>query len=300
MTKRLALVNGKIYTAREDEATVEAILIENRYIKATGKTGEILQMAGSKNLVVDLKGKTVIPGFVDSHNHVLSAAALLQGVNCFGLSSIEELKTAVSKKASELGPGEWIVGGGWIESQFKEHRMPTRWDLDEAAPKNPVYLSRLFGMSVVNSLALEMAKITKCFCPSLGRVDLDDSGEPTGILREGAQGLVRRLVRGSADTKGCQEALEHQILLALTEYLKYGITAVLDPGVNAEVMRAYTRLWAKKELPVRVTAMPAWHGISVISGEYFILPVVEAGLQPGLGDSWFRIGNLKMAIDGGL
>jgi len=300
VTKHVALVNGKIYTAREDEATVEAILIENRYIRATGETAEIMQMADSKNLVIDLKGKTVVPSFVDSHNHVLSAASLLQGVNCFGLRSIEELKTAVSKKASELGPGEWIVGGGWIESQFKEHRMPTRWDLDEAAPKNPVYLSRLFGMSVVNSLALEKAKITKGFRPSSGRVDLDDSGEPTGILREGAQGIVKRLVRPRADTKSRQEALERQILLALTEYLKYGITAVLDPGVNAEVMKAYASLWTKNELPIRVTAMPAWHGISAISGEYFVLPVVEAGLQPGLGDSWFKIGNLKMAIDGGL
>jgi predicted amidohydrolase YtcJ len=90
------------------------------------------------------------------------------------------------------------------------------------------------------------------------------------------------------------------IKLALTEYLKYGITSVLDPGANAPLMHGYTSLRAKGELPLRVTAMPAWHGISVISGDYVVLPAIEAGLQPGIGDEWFRIGNLKMAIDGGL
>lgn len=306
MHRPIAITNGKVFTGTSGEAkssTAQAVLMDGARIRKVGSVEEILAQAGRPEdtgaVFVDLKGKTVIPGLVDSHNHVLSAATLLLGVDCFGLSSIEELKESVRKKAEELGPGEWVVGAGWIESQFAEHRMPNRKDLDEAAPRNPVFLSRLFGVGAVNSMALELAGIGKGYVPASGRVDLDADGEPTGILREGAQGLVRRIARpeGSGDAR---VRMEGMITHALTVLLKYGTTTVLDPGVNPSLMAAYTSLWAKKSLPLRVSAMPSWHGISVISGEYQIYPAIEAGLQPGIGDEWFRFGNLKMAIDGGL
>lgn len=306
MTRPVALINGKIFAGSSsdpEKSRAHAVLLDGKRISAIGSVDEVLRQGGRPEetgvLTVDLQGKTVLPGFVDSHNHVLSAATLLEGVDCFGLTSIEELKEAVSKKASELGPGEWVIGGGWIESQFAEHRMPDRKDLDEASPRNPVYLSRLFGVGAVNSMALELAGIGRGYVPKSGRVDLDSNGEPTGILREGAQGLVRRIARpeGSGDA---QVRMERMITHALTVLLKYGTTTVLDPGVNPALMAAYTSLWAKRSLPMRVTAMPSWHGISVISGEYQVYPALEAGLQPGMGDDWFKIGNLKMAIDGGL
>jgi predicted amidohydrolase YtcJ len=311
MAKRIALINGKILTSagigsmEADE--VEALLIEGNRIVEIGTTARILEMIGSPITpsipVVDLQGMTVIPGLVDSHNHILSTADLIEGVNCFGLNTIDELKEAVSQAAAKAEPGQWITGGGWIESQFADRRMPTRHDLDEAAPHNPVCLSRLFGMSAVNSMALNAAGIGKGFVPQAGRVDLDASGGPTGIVRESAQGLISKVIREAMATEqkgSVQEELERRITLALKELLKYGITSVLDPGVSGELMRAYTSLWAKKALPIRVTAMPTWHGKSVISGDYVINPAIEAGLQPGLGDQWFRVGNLKMAIDGGL
>lgn len=318
MTEKIALVNGKIFTAAGNlgpgrglksgsSTEVEALLIEGNKIAEVGSTAHIMKMIGGQPTgnrpsyipVVNLQGRTAIPGFVDSHNHILSAATLIEGVNCFGLTSIEELKQAVSQKAAEAEPGRWITGGGWIESQFAERRLPTRHDLDEAAPDNPVWLSRLFGMSVANTKALEASGIGKGFIPKAGRVDLDASGNPTGIVREAAQGLISN-VMASRQADIMQDELERQITLALRELLKYGITSVLDPGVSGEVMRAYAGLRAKKALPIRVTAMPTWHGKSVISGDYVINPMLEAGLQPGLGDAWFRIGNLKMAIDGGL
>jgi predicted amidohydrolase YtcJ len=339
MANRFALVNGKVFTAagirygswpnRRDghrcgtepghrtgsgygtgpdhAIDIEALLIEGNTIAETGTTVRILEMVGGPETpavpVVDLQGRTVIPGLVDSHNHILSTADLIEGVNCFGLKTIDELKEAVSQAAAKTEPGQWITGGGWIESQFIERRMPTRHDLDEAAPHNPVCLSRLFGMSAVNSMALNAAGIGKGFVPQAGRVDLDGTGEPTGIVRESAQGLISKVIREAMakEQKGSvQEELERRITLALKELLKYGITSVLDPGVSGELMRAYTSLWAKQALPIRVTAMPTWHGKSVISGDYVINPAIEAGLQPGLGDQWFRVGNLKMAIDGGL
>lgn len=318
MAKRVALVNGKIFTAVDGQGEAQALLYEDGKICEVGSDSRILEMIGGREsqsaLVVDLGGRTAIPGFVDSHNHVLSAATLLEGVNCFGLRTIDELKAAVAAKASKAAPGEWIIGAGWIESQFAERRLPNRWDLDEASPDNPVCLTRLFGMVVVNSKALELAGIGHGFIPDTGRVDLDPSGEPTGILREGASGYVRGAMSsgrgaglsGSAGPRGTGrkasdgEDTERRIVLALKELLKYGTTSVLDPGVAGDTMRAFTRLWAKKALPMRVSAMPGWHGMSSISSPDYVSPAVEAGLQPGVGDEWFRVGNLKMAIDGGL
>jgi len=301
MRNRTAFVNGKVFTGLKTET--EAVFVEGNTIVDLGTTSEILDLVGdvgtSSVRIVDFQGKTVIPGFIDSHNHVLAAADLLEGVNCFGLTSIEEVKQEVARKAKEKEEGEWIVGAGWIESQFEEKRMINRYDLDEAAPYNPVCLSRLFGLSAVNSKALEAAGIGTGFVPRTGRVDLDESGEPTGIVREASQGLITRAI-AQGKTGPSQDALERRILLVLQELLKYGVTSLLDPGITGDVMRAYTSLWAQKKLPLRVSAMPTWHGKSVIQGEYVINPMVEAGLQPGFGDSRFRVGNLKMAIDGGL
>ncbi len=293
--RKIALLSGKIYPGN-GIPDCQALLVEGDRVIARGADGEIDAVAGPEAIRINLGGRRVIPGFVDSHNHVLSGATLLSGVNCFGIESIDELKEAVWKKAAEVGPGQWVLGAGWIESQFREGRMPNKKDLDEAAPQNPVMLSRLFASVAVNSLALERAGIGTGFVPSAGRVDLDDSMEPTGIVREAAQGIVRKVVK----RPGPNTDNENMLKLAMREYLKYGITSLLDPGANFDLMHAYTSLWAKNELPLRVTAMPAWHGISVISGEYAVLPAVEAGLQPGLGDEKFRVGNLKMAIDGGL
>jgi len=299
--KKTVFLNGKVFTDLEKE--VEALLVEEDKIAELGTTSEILEMIGdvetSSAKIVDLQGKRVIPGFVDSHNHVLGAADLLEGVNCFGLKSIEEVKQAVSRKAKEKEKGEWIIGAGWIESQFEEKRMINRYDLDEAAPNNPVCLSRLFGLCAVNSKALEAAGIYKGFVPKVGRIDLDESGEPNGIIREASQELITHAIeKGTAGPS--QEVLESRILLVLHELLKYGVTSLLDPGITGTVMRAYASLWAQRKLPLRVSAMPTWHGKSAIHGEYVINPMVEAGLQPGFGDSRFRVGNLKMAIDGGL
>ena len=315
MAKRVALVNGKISTALEGQDEVQALLYEDGRICEIGSDSRILDAIGGREsgsaYVVDLGGRTAIPGFVDSHNHVLSAATLLEGVNCFGLKTIDELKAAVAAKAAQAEPGEWIIGAGWIESQFAERRLPNRWDLDEAAPDNPVCLTRLFGMVVVNSKALELAGIRHGFVPEAGRVDLDPAGEPAGILREGAANYIRRAMREGRGTgvqgrigedrkaSGGRET-ERRILLALNELLKYGITSVLDPGVTGDTMRAYTRLWATRALPLRVTAMPDWLGISTIPSPDYVSPAIEAGLQPGVGDERFRVGNLKMAIDGGL
>jgi predicted amidohydrolase YtcJ len=167
----LALTNGRVYTVDENDSTAEAVAIADNRIAAVGSTAAILALCDYATEVVDLQGKAVIPGIVDSHNHVFSAGVLLDGVMLFDAKNIDDLKDLVRQQAAELPRGTWIRGGGWIESQFAEYRLPTRHDLDEVAPDHPVLLDRLFGMSVANTLALKLAGINAgCRNPSEDRL----------------------------------------------------------------------------------------------------------------------------------
>ena len=143
-------------------------------------TEEILSLASPQTQVIDLKGSCAIPGIMDSHNHVFGAGTLLDGVMLFGARTIAEMQDRVRKAANETQGSGWVLGGGWIESQFIEYRLPTRHDLDEASPHNPVLLDRLFGACVVNSAALKLAGIDRnTKDPERGQIDRDEHGDPT-------------------------------------------------------------------------------------------------------------------------
>src|SRR5690554_6754134 len=176
--------NGKIHTVDELDRLEEAVAIIKDRIFAVGNNEEILKLKGNNTKVIDLKGKSLIPGINDSHNHPWMSGTIIKGVVTFGLKSILELKEKVLEKTKELPEGTWIQGGGWIETQFNERRMPTKWDLDEVSSNHPVVLDKVFGSCVVNSKALELAGITKDTPnPQGGEIEKDpETGEPTGIL----------------------------------------------------------------------------------------------------------------------
>ncbi|ACB85505.1 amidohydrolase [Natranaerobius thermophilus] len=304
----LILINGKIATVDSNNSIAEAIGIFGNLISHVGTTQELLKTTGPNTKVIDLQGKTVIPGIVDSHNHVYQAGILMEGVMAFGLESIKELQEAVKAKVSETPKGKWIRGGGWIESQFAENRMPNRWDLDEVAPDHPVVLSRLFAMDLCNSKALELAGINKNTPqPQRGTIDKDPkTGEPTGILRNGAQALVSRLIKDDYNSNyNFQELVERRVKTAMNEYLQYGITTVLDPGVSVPVMRGYQNLYKKGELPIRLQMMPEAYGLAAISSNKSDPNETEKfmdylGINDPFGNEWFSIGPLKFAVDGGV
>ncbi len=294
--------NARIYTLDPEDRVASALAVRGDRIVATGGEDEVRQFAGRQTRWVDLGGDTVIPGIVDSHNHVIHGGIIMAGVMLFSASTIDDLKDMVAERVAEKKPGEWILGGGWIENQFKEWRFPTRWDLDQVSPDNPVLLRRLFGMSVVNSRALEMAGITAATAdPAGGTIDRDPAtGEPTGVLRDRAQDPVTALIlKGSLLEETFN--MESAISLAMDEYVKWGITSVVDPGVRPAGMRAYQNLYLDGRLPIRVNMMPAWHGLDATRDEANLSDRLDhLGLFTGLGDSWLRVGALKMAIDGGL
>lgn len=299
-TPHLIFINGIIHTVDPSNRTVEAVAITGNRFSAVGTTAEVLSLSGENTTVVDLKGGCAIPGIVDSHNHVFSSGVLLDGVSLFEAKSINDLQELVRRRVETSSPNQWILGGGWIESQFKEYRLPTRHDLDEVSPNNPCMLDRLFGASVVNSKALELAGIDKNTPdPPRGQIDRDQFGVPTGVLRNGAQALIDRVI---PQGNQCEELAELERLakLALTDYPRYGITSLLDPGVTPMGMRAYQSLYDKGELNIRINMMPVWHGLSP-TDDRDLTPFIDTfGLTSGFGNEWLNVGALKMAIDGGL
>ena len=295
--------NGRFYTVDSEDSVAGALAVRNERILGVGRSPEEIRGLTDRDTEwIDLGGATVIPGIIDSHNHVPMAGLIMDGVMLFDAQSIEDLKEMVAQKADTLEPGKWILGGGWIENQFEEWRLPTREDLDQVAPDHPVLLRRLFGMCVVNSRALEAAGITASTPdPEGGRIDRHpDTGRPTGILRDRAQAMVDSAV-SRGDMGEMTQRLETSISRAAQEYTRWGITSVVDPGVPPLAMRAYQNLYLRGDLPIRVNMMPAWHGLQAVADEEELTGRLDhLGVYTGFGDHHLSLGALKMAIDGGL
>jgi hypothetical protein len=296
----LILYNGKIHTVDKQDTIVEAVAIHNNQIICTGSLEQVKKFQTNETKMIDLKSHTAIPGIVDSHNHTGAAGTLLKGVMLFDAKNIKEMQNKVAERVHQTAPGKWILGGGWIESQFKEYREPNRWDLDEVAPDNPVVLSRLFGAIVVNSKALELAGINKNTPnPWRGKIVRLKDGTPTGVLYNEAGNLIRNAMPSDEAGMTVQSAQE-DILRALKEYENYGITTIVDPGVTTLRRYAYQNLYERGKLNIRINMMPVYNGLYAAQGSDLTPMVENMGVVNGFGNDWLNLGALKMAIDGGL
>ena len=200
--------NGNVYTANDKAPRAEAIAVKADRIVFVGSNADaekyLLQAKSMR--VVDLKGATVLPGFTDSHQHLSGVGLREMTLNLEGITSLEDFLAKVKARVDQAKPGEWVTGRGWIETHWKPPVFPTRWDLDKVAPNNPVILGRADGHgAVANSAALKLAGVDKSTPnPFGGEISKDkQSGEPNGMLLDGAQGLVRRKVppTSSADAE---------------------------------------------------------------------------------------------------
>ena len=285
----LLLHNGKIFTADELLSTFTAVAVRDDRIVALGWDGLLDQYRAVRT--VDLDDKLVVPGFIDTHIHISGDPE--RWVDLAGLENMAELKARVTRKAEQLGSGEWITGYGWSEDELAERRRPLRWDLDDAAPVNPVVLTRAGGhSSVASSLALEAAGLTpQTETPPGAIIEVDDQGRMNGILREGAQGLVRRFVPDPTSAE-----LRDSFVQNLRNLLGLGITSLIQAGVGGGGFASWEEVYAEfqGELPraavqVRVQG-PAERAIETLT---------RFGRKTGDGNEWLRVGPVKFFVDGG-
>ena len=285
----LLLHNGKVFTADQLLSTYSAVAVRDGRIVALGWDELAERYRAARTF--DLGGRLVLPGFIDTHIHIRGNPG--RWVDLAGLESLSELKARVTRKAEQLGAGEWITGYGWSEDELAEQRRPFRWDLDDAAPVNPVILTRAGGhSSVASSSALEVAGLAPdTETPPGGIIELDGQGRMNGILREGAQGLVSRLVPDPTP-----EELQVTFVENLRGLLALGITSIIHAGVDIDGYAQWEAVYAEHagELPraavqLRVPPDPA-RAVDMLD---------RFGRRTGDGDEWLRVGPMKFFVDGG-
>ena len=228
----LILTNAKIITVDDNFSIQNTVAVDEGLIVATG--GQSLLDEYQSELTVDLQGKTLMPGFIDSHTHIRGRPQ--RYIELGDVSSIAEIQGLIRAKAEELGEGEWITGYGWSEDELIEGRRPIRQDLDEAAPDNPITLTRAGGHSaVVSTLALTLAEITNSTPdPEGGVIERDQNGAATGIIRE-RQNIVGRLVPDST-----YDELIASLEINLNALLGKGITSITDASKARDLPSSFS------------------------------------------------------------
>jgi hypothetical protein len=249
----LALINANVRTMNPSQPLAQAVAVtENRIVKV-GTNQDINPLIGKSTRVISLNGKTVIPGLIDTHIHVADFGRCLLWLDLTSVYSIEELQCLLSDKAKQTPAGKWIIGRGWNQTRFKEKRLPTVSDLNEASPNNPVILYHEAAMiCAVNSKALTLAGVTEqTAVPSGGAIDTNPlTGEPTGILRDTATSLIWQVVpEPTAD-----ELLEASAL-ACQKIVEAGITSVHWILLSQNELPMIQRLHTERKLPIRVNVI---------------------------------------------
>jgi predicted amidohydrolase YtcJ len=295
-TPDTVLINGKIVTVDEQFPTREALAIRDGRIVALGTTAEIRKLAGAKSRVIDLQGRTVVPGLIDSHMHAIRAAlSFSTEVNWIGASSLSEAVGRIHEASQTMKPGAWlIVAGGWNVQQFKEKRRPTQAELLAAAPDNPVYVQLGYGWVVMTPAALKALKIAAdADLPPGGKLDRDPNGNLTGGITGGNNAIVALF------DKLPKPDFEQQVegtRKFFRELNRLGITGVVDPGgnnVNAEDYQAVFKVWREGQMTVRV----AYSLCGPTPGaEFAELKDLTQMLPMGFGDDMLRFNGLGERI----
>lgn len=275
MNADMIFINGVVL---REGLKAEALAVRAGRIWAVASTDEIKRLIGPTTEVVDLKGRALLPGFIDAHMHLVSLGLKETGylLDLSQTSSLDEALELVRETVRLRGEGAWVRGRGWDESRWPEGRYLTREDLDRVAPKSPVALSRVDGhLLVANSQALKLIPI---------EADPDEFDPKRGILRERAVESFTRQIRLDLDE------IEEAILAAVKLAHSLGITSVHDI-VTADHMRAYLRLHRRGKLKLRVRMNPVVEHLD---------PLIELGFVTGFGDETLKLGAIKLFADGSI
>jgi predicted amidohydrolase YtcJ len=277
----LALVNGRIHTVDPARPRAEAVAICGDRIAAVGSTADIRTLGGPKTRIIDLAGRLVLPGFNDSHVHFIDGAEEIVGVDLRPAKSEREFAARLAEHAKRLPKGRWILGGYWDHEAWPSKALPTRQLVDEVVPDHPVFVQRLDGhMGVANSLAITLAGVTRTTAvPDGGAIVRDAAGEPAGVFKDNAMGLISRAVPPPTD-----EEVRDRARAALKHAASLGVTTIQDITASPAELRAYRALKAAGELTARIYSIRNYEGPSP---------------DPG-SDDWIRIGGVKLFADGSM
>ena len=296
------LLNGKILTVDNQFSTEEALAIREGRITAIGHSSDVRKLAGSKTRAIDLQGRTVIPGFIDSHMHALRAGQTFgTEVNWVGAATLAEALDRIHEASQRMKPGSWlIVAGGWNVAQFKEKRRPTQADLVAAAPNNPVYVQLDYDWVVMTPAGFKALNInTDADLPRPGKLERDANGSPTGAIDGGASNAVAVALFDRLPHPTFNEQVEGTKKF-FRELNRLGVTGVGDPGgnnVNPEDYQPIFKVWRQGQMTVRV----AYSLCGPTPGKEFEeLKSLTQMLPQGFGDDMLKFNGLGERITWGL
>lgn len=289
----LILFNGSVADPKPRNAPAQAVAIGQGRILAVGMDDAVLGLSAPATERIDLQGRLVAPGFVDTHIHFYEWALKRQDMKLDGLTCLEDLLDRVRQAAAERSPGEWIMGQGWNETDWTAPRMPTRETLDRAAPNHPVLLWRCdLHLAAANTAALKLAGIDAATPdPPEGRIERDPAGRPTGILRELAINLARQAVAPPA-----AEEVTTAFQEAARALHRRGVTGIHDIRLMADkdgagAFQAFQKIDQDQGLDLR-----CW----VTLPGHLLEDIIGLGLRTGFGNQRLRIGHVKFFSDGGM
>lgn len=293
MDKTFLFINGEVVTINEENDIVEAVAVQGQRIIKVGSTEDIMTLQNESSDVIDLNGRTLLPGFVEPHLHITSYGANVLSVSCKNdsIKSIEDLLLQLKTKAENTPKGQWIRAWGFHEQKIIEKRFPTKVELNSVSLVHPVIVSRTCGhMSAVNNLALKMAAIDKNTPdPEGGIIDRDDNGDATGLLIENAHMRLNQI------SQVTREEIRMGHAIASNHFAKAGITSIHDAtSYGASSLRALQQDSRNKVIKQRVYAMAG----ALSNAESLVKTLLNSGFVTGLGNDRFKIGPVKVFLDG--
>ncbi|MED4750971.1 amidohydrolase [Brevibacillus choshinensis] len=286
-------LNGQVITVDADNSVAEAVAIKDNRIVGVGTNAEVERFITAQTKVIDLQGKSLLPGFIDAHLHITIYGTNKLGVDCKArsITSISELLDALKEQAQQTPVGEWVRACGFDESLMMERRYPTIAELDEISIEHPIFVMRTCAHhSIANSVAMAIARYDRNTPdPQGGRIDRDDSGALTGFLVETAHMKMFELAAFT------EAEYKQGLRLASEDFVAHGITSVHDAGgYGPDNYRAMQKAVQEGDVKVRIYAMIC----ALNQSEDFVRKMIDAGIVTGTGDERFRIGPAKVFTDG--
>lgn len=300
----LVMLNGNIITVDSNNTIVQAIAVMDDKIISLGSNDEIKNLIGDSTDVIDLKGKTAIPGFIESHAHLIGTGQAKMNLNLRDAKNWDEVVYLVATAAEELRNGEWIIGRGWHQEKWNSSPLeningyPLHNKLSEATPRNPVMLSHASGHAIfANAKAMEIAKVTsETPDPQGGKIVKDNEGNPIGVFMEEAERLISSHYQKYLDERTLAEQVNEKkkaITLAIDECLSYGITSLHDAGASFEDIQVLKQMVEHGDIKIRLYEM-------LLEDYNLLKDSIRTYQTVGYGNNHLTVQAIKLYMDGAL